>query len=544
MVISFSQNRVLTLSFAAACLLALFWSSSGHQPAASSSPGGPGWSPTTGPALVVEESPPPDPQDPKRRSTPLGVHEPSRQGAEGSPFPISSATSPGRITFTPDHVDRTGMRDVDGPLTNSEVATIIDRLAGWTPTASSRNPSFCGHQPNATPIEPYKGCPVPGLNNLLYTQSNRWYCAVRNGVVARLRDRICNKGSEDKYRYSTVVGIRYDALRVRGSGGAAHPAGKPEEGGLTEKEEPRGNGSGQKSTIGQPPRTDLVDRSARRIFTASTAKPDAAAGVGICWSDIARQDELSSCAWRDIPNFYGTDDWWDARQYFDFHEVYYDVADAMLKAAMVQVSLANRAPHQRGREPSVASLPHFVGVHLRRGDYWTHCHSVTKKRLPPWLTFFNPANEISPLGSMESCYPSADTMWRALRNVTARLGVTHVVVATNVPSEIEFLKQKGTASGVTVWLIPDLVLALAAAAPTDMIAQMAYKVYLAFRPVDRLALEVVIVSRATGLILNRYSSFSASAFEAAVIRRRVRLGSTPKGRSALWRKLPDTVTLW
>lgn len=139
---------------------------------------------------------------------------------------------------------------------------LFDRANGY-------NPPHCNVQPNLTDIDPYKGCPLPGLNNLLFTQVNRWYCALRDNRVLHLRDRTCNKGSAEPFRFSTILQIDYPQLRHTLAG-----------------------------------------------------RPNSA----ICWSDISKQDVAPHCEWADIPKSYGTDLWWSARKLIDFHNVYYTTA--------------------------------------------------------------------------------------------------------------------------------------------------------------------------------------------------------------------------
>jgi hypothetical protein len=139
---------------------------------------------------------------------------------------------------------------------------LFDRASGY-------NPPHCNVQPNLTDIDPYKGCPLPGLNNLLFTQVNRWYCALRDNRALHLRDRTCNKGSSEPFRFSTIMQVDYP-----------------------------------------------------RLHQSLPGRPTSA----ICWSDISKQDVAPHCEWADIPKSYGTDLWWSARRLIDFHAVYYATA--------------------------------------------------------------------------------------------------------------------------------------------------------------------------------------------------------------------------
>lgn len=200
------------------------------------------------------------------------------KGAEKLPRdpPTSTATvqnvSPKSLTVQIANSPAAGVADHDRHLQHPQ-EFVFQRTLG-------RNPPNCGVDPNATEIPPYRGCPLPGLNNLLFTQVNRWYCAVRDNRVLHLRDRSCNKGSEEPFRYSTLLQIDYEALE----------------------------------------RTLPSRRNA-----------------AICWSDIARQDKAPQCEWGDVPKFYATELWWTVRRTIDFHPTYYRTAERF-----VQTTFSNR----------------------------------------------------------------------------------------------------------------------------------------------------------------------------------------------------------
>lgn len=164
-------------------------------------------------------------------------------------------------------------RQRDAPAVKTEPPALTHPPASsslFTFTFGTNPQPRCGGvQPNTTDIDPYKGCPLPGLNNLLFTQVNRWFCAVRDNRALHLRDRSCNKGSEEPFRFSTIVQVDYEGL-------------------------------------------------ARELPGRDNA--------AICWSDISRQDKAASCEWGDIPKFYGSDLWWKVRRLIDFHVTYYDSA--------------------------------------------------------------------------------------------------------------------------------------------------------------------------------------------------------------------------
>lgn len=304
------------------------------------------------------------------------------------------------------------------------------RSYGW-------NPEHCRVQPNRTEIDPYKGCPLPGLSNLLFTQTNRWYCAVRDQRALQLRDRSCNKGSQEPFRFSSILQIDYDRLA-----------------------------------------RDIPGRS----------------NAAICWSDISRQDKAPSCEWADIPKFYGTPLWWSARKLIDFHPVYYE-----LGARFAQFQFQDRP---------------FLAVHLRRGDYWQHCVVIKRRGIPPWESFRHTAKRYD---YERGCYPSLELVAETLRKEADAFQLKDVFIATNTPDEFDALHAK----------LPDL--SIVASIPDAFFRSVALgqsaddtnvTVHQRLRRLDKLIIEVVVLSMGSAFLFNRYSSLSGLAYEMAVIHNR------------------------
>jgi hypothetical protein len=96
-------------------------------------------------------------------------------------------------------------------------------------------------------------------------------------------------------------------------------------------------------------------------------------------------------------------------------------------------------------------------------------------------------------------------------------------------------------TAMRVWLVPEL---LQAAFAHPKMGRALKEVWARMRPVDRLVFEVVVISKGSAFLFNRYSSFSANVLETAVIHGRVALQPVPAGRSSLRRPLPSNVVVW
>lgn len=289
------------------------------------------------------------------------------------------------------------------------------------------NPDRCLVQPNRTPIPKYTGCPLPGLNNLLYTQINRWYCAVRDNVTIRLRDRTCNRdGIDEPFRFSTIVQVNYSQVQ--------------------------------------------------RTLPSHNA-------AAICWCDISRQDTLRECEWKHVKYFYGNSLWWQARRAIDFHQVYYALASVFIDQFL-------------GGKP-------FISIHLRRGDYEVHCKMLYRRGTSPWITFRSTKKLY---GVMEGCYPSMDTVKRTIRMLRKSTTIDTVFVATNRPNVIA-----EAGFGKNVVTLP---------------RSFFDRFMPGSRMVDRIIVEMAVLSMGSFFVLNRFSSFSAMVYEMAMIHDRIQNSST------------------
>jgi hypothetical protein len=342
------------------------------------------------------------------------------------------------------------------------------------------NPPACGQQPNRTVVDPYKGCPIPGLNNLLYTQHNRWYCLYRDGERMTLRDRTCNKGSHEKYRFSTVLQVRYDRLetfrrwvsarKAAGQSGAVQFGNSRRSGvgGLLSSSVPTASDAEAVRTAYAHFERQMLDTTPMdpKIVPASFTAP------AICWADIMEKVYPKRCTWTDIPAFYGKPDWWEARMFIDFHAEYYIVARQLLAAA-----IGDGVP--------------FVALHLRRGDYLHHCTVLQKKRTPAWLAFWGVPSLLTKDGAgFHSCYPTVDQVVEVIEKVTTPMA--------------QLRASDASSRSWRAFVLPKL----AKLTPPPMIDM---------RHLDTLILDMVVLSLGSYFVLNRYSSFSGTVYEAATI---------------------------
>jgi hypothetical protein len=399
--------------------------------------------------------------------------------------------------------------------TSAPVATLAApsaalQLSAATPPKLTQgwNPKACNVRPNQTDIDPYKGCPVPGLNNLLYTQHNRWYCLYRDKERMLLRDRTCNKGSGEKYRYSTVLQVRYDRVARFQEWQAARKAAGIS--GDIEFGNSRRGGRGGLLPSSLPKASDpqavrdAYDAFARQMddvtpLDTSLTPPSAAAAI--CWADIKEKVLPRKCTWSDIPSFYGKPEWWESRHFIDMHSEYYTAARQILSATI---------------GPNVP----FVSLHLRRGDYMHHCQVIQKKRTPAWVSFWPTKTLLSSDGAaFASCYPTVEQVAQVIDRVTKETGIPYVFIATNEPGEFANLTTplheirsgvaasaaaKGSKRAWRAFVLPKLT----SLQPTPIVAM---------RHLDTLILDMVVLSLGSHFVLNRYSSFSATVYEMATI---------------------------
>lgn len=341
---------------------------------------------------------------------------------------VEARSNPMPTTATPPALRASLDLSITSPTSTQAPHQKVVRSAEWLfEPAWGVNPPHCNVVPNRTAIDPYKGCPLPGLNNLLFTQVNRWYCALRDNRVLHLRDRTCNKGSGEPFRFSTILQIDY---------------------------------------------TKLVNTLPGRSNAA------------ICWSDISKQDVAPHCEWKDIPSMYGTELWWRARRHLDFHTIYYEMGAQI-------VSLLFR------EEP-------FLAVHLRRGDYWQHCVVIKKRGVPPWISFKNTKKLFE---FEQGCYPSIELVEQTLLRITSERQVKRVFIATNTPDEFANMSSRmATNHDVIVQIgIPETFFSSVDGGRGVL------------RKIDKLIVEMVVLSMGSVFLFNRYSSLSGMAYEMAVI---------------------------
>ncbi|KAJ9457016.1 hypothetical protein DIPPA_33472 [Diplonema papillatum] len=293
-----------------------------------------------------------------------------------------------------------------------------------------------------------KLCPIPGFNNLLFTQVNRFYCAVRDGLPAlTLRDRVCMKYSTDWFRYSEVL------------------------------------------TFAPPP-------GAR-----------GRAGTRVCFRDDAPNPEFKRpCEWRHVQEWYGTPPFWAARRAVDFNAGYHAYADAWLRRHL---------PHAGGTGPSEAAVwDHhpYLAVHVRRGDYQTHCLKMKKKKEQTWLSYsWNSSHTkfaLSPEVYGAGCYPSVDDVAAGVARVLGeRRGVKSVFVSSNDKQLVKELQRRNPR-------VPFFQLAFHPRG-NETEAPGGSNSGGGLRGVDLAIVDMIIMARASAWILNRFSSFSATPYEMA-----------------------------
>eukprot|EP01065_Artemidia_motanka_P000021 TRINITY_DN10006_c0_g1_i1.p1 TRINITY_DN10006_c0_g1~~TRINITY_DN10006_c0_g1_i1.p1 ORF type:complete len:481 (+),score=129.82 TRINITY_DN10006_c0_g1_i1:188-1444(+) len=292
------------------------------------------------------------------------------------------------------------------------------------------NAETCGYQPSQAAL-PSRKCPIPGLNNLLYSTHNRYYCAFRDRwKKLPLRDRSCHKHSTDFYRFSSVL----------------------------------------------------------------TANASHAGAVPVCWADDHKDPPLQRCEWKHIPSWYGSPAWWKARSHIDFRPEYYRYARSWVHHAV------------GGRK--------YLSLHVRRGDYKTHCAKLRRKREPPWVSFTHDRSHRTLSKDMygAGCYPSVQEIVAGVSRVLQDLGgEAAVVVSTNEPELVDDMRKSGHLSVPVVTFPSD---------PSELRQ-------LRMRLLDAAIVDMALISQADAWILNRFSSFSGTAFEMSTLHGNM-------NRSRLW----------
>eukprot|EP00754_Rhynchopus_humris_P042061 Rhum_TRINITY_DN25647_c0_g1::Rhum_TRINITY_DN25647_c0_g1_i1::g.182536::m.182536 len=323
--------------------------------------------------------------------------------------------------------------------------------AAWTRRFSLRRdnvqPPGCPHAPDTTPFEEngHKQCPIPGLNNLLYSQVNRYFCAFRDRKkLLYLRDKTCMKYSTDWFRYSDIL-------------------------------------------------------------TLNTSKKRA---VPICWGqeyNFDKSNHIARCEWKYIREWYGTPAFWEARAHIGFNPAYGEYVQAYLDAYAPKSATGAVAP--------------YLSVHVRRGDYITHCVKLRKKKETPWSTYLSDGRkntlstrDMSPKGEAyrSGCLPSFEQIAEGIAKV-ARMhpAIRSVFVSTNDEDLVHYLQ---TNASVTVGLpVFQLHFPGVANVTTE----------LNLRLLDLAIVDMLLLSRGAAYIFNRFSSFSGTPYELAHVEGRV-----------------------
>ena len=281
-----------------------------------------------------------------------------------------------------------------------------------------------------------KMCPIPGLNNLLFTQVNRYYCAYRDKVKRlNLRAKVCMKYSRDWFRYGDILTINY-------------------------------------------------------------SKPRA---VPVCFGpdypDPEKTNNIKHCEWRHVKEWYGTRAFWEARSHLSFNIGYTTFVDSWL---------AGNAPQEGG-----VVLP-YLSLHVRRGDYFTHCIKLKKKKEPAWLSYsWNPKHNVissEPYGV--SCFPqNADIIAGIKRVVKRNAALRGVFISTNDEELVSVLKADKTIN------LP--VFSLQFPGIHNATAE------LGLRGVDLAIIDMLLLAKGSAFILNKFSSFSATPYEIAMVEGRI-----------------------
>ena len=272
-----------------------------------------------------------------------------------------------------------------------------------------------------------KMCPIPGLNNLLYTQVNRYYCAVRDKRKLKLRDRVCMKYSKEWFRYSEIL---------------------------------------------------FINQSKRNAVTT-------------CFAKEAPNPEmyLKNCEWRHHAKFYGTPQYWETRSHISFNAGYYRFADHWISTV-------------------IGKNKNYLSLHVRRGDYETHCIKLKKKREPAWLSYsWKKQNDIYGEPYDASCFPSTDQIIAGIQKVISSsvVRIDAVFVSTNDHELVSNISRNGNIKIPVVRMTFN---------PTQ-------QKQLSLRDVDVAIIDMILISQGSSWILNKFSSFSATAYEMAMVTGRI-----------------------
>ena len=333
-------------------------------------------------------------------------------------------------------------------------------------SAAPINPPSCSVQPNREPLPSIKECRLPGLNNLLYTQHSRWYCALRDGITIYLRDRSCEKSSMRPFRYSELLAMDHAA--------------------------------------------------ARRLWEGEPFKKS---NGSLCWSDAVPQTKLIACEWKQIHYQYGKSKWWDARRLIDFRPIYYAAAREYLAEVMKPENRRFISVHLRRGD----YLQHCVYIAKRKPSPWVSFLNKTKvpsladnnvslALTPKRMDYLRRENEdkSSPFAVHSDCYPTIPECVVHLREIQSRTNIESVFLATNLKSgdhEYSLLRDEFGKSLHTV----------NREAMCTIWRRITGK---ECRSIDRLIVEMAVASMGSFFVFNRYSSLSGTIFEMTSIHNR------------------------
>eukprot|EP01062_Namystynia_karyoxenos_P013269 TRINITY_DN14789_c0_g2_i1.p1 TRINITY_DN14789_c0_g2~~TRINITY_DN14789_c0_g2_i1.p1 ORF type:complete len:521 (+),score=107.23 TRINITY_DN14789_c0_g2_i1:85-1647(+) len=251
--------------------------------------------------------------------------------------------------------------------------------------------------------------------------------------------------------------------------------------------------------------------------------------IPLCFSDGAdwvRTDNCPYVAGREEGRKHewgASAEWWAARRSLDWRPRYYSAAQWYVKRTF-------------GGEP-------YIAVHLRRGDFLYHCRKEDRhllKGLEPklapvdsWLYLTersgDPNRSSLSKTFMNACYPPFTTVVQALRRVAANVGVKQFFVTCT-----ERTGKYSPGGTFQRMMAPLKVASLPYRSGSFAEAQQE-----PFAAPDALELEtgvhkdivdLAVISMGAHLVLNRFSTFSGTAVEMAILHGRVR----PNGSNVWW----------